>query len=687
MDLGTILLITAVAIGALDAIILLLGPRLRRYETYSFITSTTSFLAALGAVVWLGVLIFTNQFQYDYVNETTNLIADPLLKLSALWAGQSGSLVFWTFLSFGLYFAFRVVTRGYEDDKLVSRAAVIIVLESALIAVNALVADPFRVSEVVRTDGYGLNPMLSTIWNVVHPPIIFIGYALLLVPFAVKLAGFTMRSEERNQDKIPVVESFTRLNTVASWIMLSAGIFIGGYWAYIVLGWGGYWAWDPVETTSLIPWLLVTAFYHAKPTLNKNDVLRDSFLVMGYITVVFATWVTRSGVLSSVHGFGLSLVSWIMLATLLVNLIIGASFALYAGFRDMSDDDDEDISIRSYFSTKDIRKFSIKISLVGIIIVTATSAIGVALPATYNLGIAIFDPASLEDSMVGIDIEFFRIGFYLSAVFLIAAAFYCMRTSFLSIRKRGVLVGALFGVGGVIAVTSYVTGIPLPTNYWPANFLIPIGAGAIAFLVIAFARIMLGKSELLSTRQVGRMMLHLGLIVLLFGVFMSENVVYENNSGYTEGQVNHIAPGISLRVTDINLRHWNHDRDFHMIVTIEIIENNNTIIGIGYADVKGHPGWGMITHQVYVQTTALRDVFIAVTGFTTVTPIPQPVYQVTVHTKILPFVSFVWLGPFLMIAAMVPMFAIEIGSLRKSLSKKDEHLYEPDQTIVETADN
>jgi cytochrome c biogenesis factor len=182
-------------------------------------------------------------------------------------------------------------------------------------------------------------------------------------------------------------------------------------------------------------------------------------------------------------------------------------------------------------------------------------------------------------------------------------------------------------------------------------------------------------------------MLHLGLIVLLFGVFMSENVVYENNSGYTEGQVNHIAPGISLRVTDINLHHWNHDRDFRMIVTIEIIENNNTIIGIGYADVVGHPGWGMITHQVYVHTTALRDVFIAVTGFTTVTPIPQPVYQVTVHTKILPFVSFVWLGPVLMIMAILPMFAMEIGSLRKSLSKKEEHLYEPDQTIVETAEN
>jgi len=685
MDLGTILLLTAVAIGVLDAIVLLLGPRLRRYETYSFITSTTSFLAALGAVVWLGVLVFTNQFQYDYVNETTKISADFLLKLSALWAGQSGSLVFWTALSFGLYFAFRLITRGYEDDKLVSRAAIIMVLESALIAVNALVADPFRVTtDIVRTDGYGLNPMLSTIWNVLHPPIIFIGYALILVPFAVKLAGFTMKSVERNRDKIPVVESFTRLTTAFSWIMLSAGIFIGGYWAYIVLGWGGYWAWDPVETTSLIPWLLLTAFYHAKPTLKKNDVLRDSFLVMGYITVVFATWVTRSGVLTSVHGFGISLVSWTMLITLLANLIISVSFALYSGYRDM--EDDQESSFLSFFNIKDVRLFSIKMSLVGIVIVAATSSIGVALPATYNLGIAIFNPANLEDGMVGIDIEFFRIGFYAAAVFLIAAAFYCMRTSFLSIKKRGFVIVSLFGVGGVIAVVSLMTGIPLPTNYWAANFLIPIGAGAIIFLVIAFARIMLGKSEVLSTRQVGRMMLHLGLVILLFGVFMSENVVYEDNSGYLENGVNEIAPGIFVRVSDINLHHWNHDRDFNMIVTIEVIENNQ-IIGIGYANVQGHPGWGMITHQVYLHTTVLRDVFIAVTGFTTVTPIPQPVYQVTIQSKILPFVSFVWLGPFLMISAIIPMLALEIGFLRKSLAKKDEHLYEPEETIVETAEN
>jgi cytochrome c-type biogenesis protein CcmF len=561
-------------------------------------------------------------------------------------------------------------------------------LESIMIAINALVADPFRITtDIIRPDGLGLNPLLSTIWNVIHPPIIFIGYALTLVPFAVKLAGYTMSSEERNQDTIPVVRDYTRLTTVASWVTLSAGIAIGAYWAYLVLGWGGYWAWDPVETTSLIPWLLLTAFYHAKPTLSKNDVLRDSFLVMAYITVVFATWTTRSGVLTSVHGFGLSLVSWTMLVTLLINLIVGVTLALYAGFRDMKDDEQD--SSLGFFDYTNVRLFSIKMSLIGLIIVASTSTIGVALPAAYNLGIAIFDPANLADGMVSIDIEFFRIGFYASALFLIASAFYCMRSKFLSFRRRGIFIVILFGLGAVFAVLSEFGGFgPLPTNYWPANLLIPLAAGAILFLLVTFARHMAGREgKMLNMRQMGRLMLHLGLIILLLGVFLSENVVYEDNSGYAQGNIREVAPGIEIRVADIDLEYWEHERDFNMVVTVQVIENDQ-LVGMGYATVTGHPDWGMVSHMVFVHSTAFRDVFIAVTGFTTIQVVPVPVYQVTLHTKILPFVSLVWVGPFLMIAAMVPMFAIEVGALRDSWRKKDEHLYLPDSEESEepTAD-
>jgi len=142
MDIGTILLIATIVAGILDTIILLAGPKIENYAKYSFITSLTSFLTAVGALLWMGTLIFMNQFQYEYVTQVTNVGASLLLKVSALWAGQSGSLVFWTFLSFTVYFGYRLASRGYEDDKIVYRASIIMAISSILVAVNAFVADP-----------------------------------------------------------------------------------------------------------------------------------------------------------------------------------------------------------------------------------------------------------------------------------------------------------------------------------------------------------------------------------------------------------------------------------------------------------------------------------------------------------------------------------------------------------------
>jgi cytochrome c biogenesis factor len=284
--------------------------------------------------------------------------------------------------------------------------------------------------------------------------------------------------------------------------------------------------------------------------------------------------------------------------------------------------------------------------------------------------------------MIGIDIEFFRIGFYASCIFLIGSAFFCMRTQFLTHKNRFILVIAVFAIGGVIAAVSVFGGLgPLPTNYWPANFLIVPAAAGIGFLVIAFIRQMAGKDKIVSTRQIGRLMLHLGLIVLLLGVFMSENVVYESNAGYLENDINEIAPNILIEVEDINLQYFNHDRDFNLIVTVKVLENRTQpggtwslfIIGVGHCVITGHPDWNMVSHKVHLDKTAFRDVFIAATGFATIIP---GTYQVTIHTKILPFVSFVWIGVFLMVAAMLPIFGIEVQALLKSLKGKEKHLYE-----------
>jgi len=676
MDIGTILVITAIIAGILDAIILLVGPKIEDYERYSFYTSLVAFASSVGALLWMATIIFTNQFQYLYVVGVTKINASFLLKISALWAGQPGSLIFWTFLSFTLYFGFRLVSRGYDDDKIVYRASIIMVVSSVLIALNTIVADPFRlVTGSVPTDGAGLNPLLSTIWNVIHPPLIFISYSLLLVPFSVKLAGFTLSSEERKKDPIPVVNAYVRFITILAWLILSVGIATGGYWAYTVLGWGGYWAWDPVETTSLIPWLLITAYYHAKPIFRKNDVLRDSFLVMAYITVLFATWVTRSGIVSSVHGFGTSAVSWTMLAALVGTLIPSAVCTIYAGLRDMTDEDTSNGV--SFFDAKDIRLLSIKTAFIGLLIVTATSIVGVAYPAVYNLGIALFNPANLQDYQIAIGIDFFRIGFYVACAFLIAAAFFCLKSEFLTNRVRGIIMLALFAVGGIIALLTVFGGLgPLPTNFWPANLLILPVIGGIAFLAIAFLRQMIGKDKMVSTREVGRLMLHLGLLILLLGVFMSENVVYEHTAGFTEGSIQEIAPGTYIQVTNINLEHYTGQYDFNMIVEVRVLEaggsNTTLIVGIGYTTVTGNPQWSMITHKIYLQSTALRDVFIAVEGFSQIAP---GEYQVTIHSRILPLVSLVWLGAFLMVTAMLPMFGMETGKLRRALKNKERDLY------------
>ncbi|MHA2022574.1 MAG: hypothetical protein ACTSWQ_02825, partial [Candidatus Thorarchaeota archaeon] len=227
-------------------------------------------------------------------------------------------------------------------------------------------------------------------------------------------------------------------------------------------------------------------------------------------------------------------------------------------------------------------------------------------------------------------------------------------------------------------------GIAMPTNFWPANLLVVPAVGAIAFLVIAFVRQMIGKDDIASTRQVGRLMLHLGLILLLLGVFMSENIVYETNAGYLENSIGEIAPGIRIQVTDIDLHYWVDNTNFNLKVTIQVIEtdinNISRIVGIGIATITGHPDWSMVSHEVYLQSNAFRDVFIAVTGFSQVTP---GAFQVSIHTKILPFISFVWLGTFLMMTAMFPMFGIETQKLLDAIRGKEKDLYDDTLDAIE----
>lgn len=245
------------------------------------------------AAVYLYYLIFTDNFSFAYVFGYSSRDLDPAYKLSAFWAGQEGSFLLW--VVFHAAFGLMLARRGMP-------AAMAVYCGLQIMLLTALLAkSPFMAISPPQPDGAGLNPLLQDPWMVIHPPVVFLGYALLAVPFATAMeALLTGRHKAWVKEAAPW--------TLAAWCTLGAGIFIGGYWAYKVLGWGGYWAWDPVENASLIPWLACGALLHLLVLARVREAaVKPAYFaaIISFVLVMYATFLTRSGLLSdfSTHAF------------------------------------------------------------------------------------------------------------------------------------------------------------------------------------------------------------------------------------------------------------------------------------------------------------------------------------------------------------------------------------------------
>ena len=259
------------------------------------ITAANSLALIVLASAYLWYLILQNRFDIAYVASYSSIELPTIYKISAFWAGQQGSFLLWL-----LFHAIAGVILIYQRV-LPSTLTVYHFLQAAL-TILVLAKSPFDPSEVAITDGVGLNPLLQDPWMAIHPPIIFLGYALLAVPFSLSLGTLITEPATRN-----FLESARRWTLVA-WAFLGAGIFVGGYWAYKVLGWGGYWGWDPVENSSLVPWLVSAVLLHLI-NLSKSKpavvLLTHLAAIFTYSLVIYGTFLTRSGILGdfSVHSF------------------------------------------------------------------------------------------------------------------------------------------------------------------------------------------------------------------------------------------------------------------------------------------------------------------------------------------------------------------------------------------------
>jgi cytochrome c-type biogenesis protein CcmF len=258
---------------------------------------------ALLVVASLGVVnaFLTDQFQYWYVAGYSNRELDTYYKLSGLWAGQRGSLLFWAVL-LAFFSAVTVFLNRRRNREFMPYVVGVLqgILGFFLVVLLFAGVNPFEQLGFMPADGQGLNPQLQNYWMTIHPPVLYLGFTAFSVPFAFAMAAlFNGRLDSR---WIVV----TRRWTLLSWFFLTNGIIFGMRWAYEELGWGGYWFWDPVENASLLPWLTATAFVHSIMIQENRGMLKIwnmSLVLLTFLLTIFATFLTRSGLIESVHSF------------------------------------------------------------------------------------------------------------------------------------------------------------------------------------------------------------------------------------------------------------------------------------------------------------------------------------------------------------------------------------------------
>ncbi|MDQ4074803.1 MAG: heme lyase CcmF/NrfE family subunit [Chloroflexota bacterium] len=307
-EIGQLFLIGALALAVYSVVALVAGTRRRLPELVASGRTAAWGVIALSVAAFfiLEYLLVTQDFSVAYVVRQT-AIGQPLFyTITAIWGGNAGSLLFWLFL-LSLYSGAAMWFHRDDNDVFMAYATAILMAVSGffLVLLN-FEAPPFLSSMsdpnlgVVPPDGRGLNPLLQNFFMIMHPPFLYGGFTGFTVPFAFAMAALLAKRTGAGWIRL------SRRWTLVAWASLSIGIMLGGHWAYKELGWGGYWAWDPVENSSLMPWLVATAFLHSVMVQEYRGMLKvwNVVLIMLAFTLsIFGTFLTRSGILDSIHAF------------------------------------------------------------------------------------------------------------------------------------------------------------------------------------------------------------------------------------------------------------------------------------------------------------------------------------------------------------------------------------------------
>ncbi len=327
-DLGTIALLLALAFAIFTGVVAVTGAGANKPLMVSSarrgVLVVTFFLLLASAALMLSFL--SHDFGVSYVAQHSNLAMPWYFTTAAFYAGQEGSLLYWS-LMLSVFSAIFILSARRAPALLVPYIiATLMAIQVFLLLVLTTVSSPFvRLASPLK-DGVGLNPLLMDPGMLIHPPTLLMGYMSFALPFAFAVAA--MITGKLDSDWLRSIRSWT----LASWTIQSAGLLLGAWWAYHVLGWGGYWGWDPVENAALLPWLTSTAFLHSTMVQERRGMLKvwNLFLVVASFALsIFGTFEVRSGLIGSVHSFAYSDIGTFFLTFLVIVIIFSSGLFIY----------------------------------------------------------------------------------------------------------------------------------------------------------------------------------------------------------------------------------------------------------------------------------------------------------------------------------------------------------------------
>lgn len=629
-----------------------LGESARRAGMAAFIATGVSALALVYAAL-------NNDFSLAYIRAHTNRALPTAYKLAALWSGQEGSLLFWALLLSAYGFVLRL--RHKVDRRLVAYASVVLAgIQTFFLIVVNFAANPFGILDRVPPDGAGLNALLQYPQMVIHPPMLYLGYVGMSVPFAFGLAALIMKYPGEKWIHI------TRRWTMVAWLFLTVGIFLGANWAYYVLGWGGYWGWDPVENASLLPWITGTAFLHSVMMQEKRGMMKTWNMWLIFTTFflsIFGTFLTRSGVINSVHSFALSSIgAWFMGD--FGRLPFFPFFYAYPGFLEIT----IAVCLWFYLKNRDHLKAENKLeSLVSressfmfnnLVLLAACFAVlwGTLFPVLSDW---------VQGHKITVGPPFFNninvpIGLFLLFLTAVGPLLAWRSTSFASVRRN-------FAVPAAIAVLTIIVLIAVGMRPWHdiwqiyslvAFSLSALVTAAVASEFIRGGRVLQGKlkTNLLAamyhltrrnTRRYGGYIVHFGVIIIAIGLAgKAFNQEKEQEMGlHDKLQIGHYEL-VGQNYTD------DDNPNYQSQAAVLDVYKDGKFIETIYPQLVVFHASNQADHKVAIRTTLLEDLYVRYDGKNPDTD--RPVITAFVN----PLVVWIWIGVLVVVlgtcVALVP---------------------------------